>query len=630
MKFIAVSFAALFGLSLGATPCYATESDPLLNASVVSAGDNHTCAVVSGSAWCWGYNYYGQLGNGSTTDSPVAVKVQGLPAGTVTAISAGHDYTCAVVSGSAWCWGGNGSGQLGNGTYNYYRSPVQVTGLTAGVTAISTSVLPSKGGIVMVASHTCALVSGAAWCWGNNYYGQLGNGSTSPTAGITTPVPVTGLATGVTAISAGSLHTCAVVSSGSAQCWGYNRYGQLGTGNTTSSSTPVQVTGLTAGVTAIDAGGYHTCALVSGSARCWGSNSDGQLGTGNTTNSSTPVQVSGLTEGVTAISAGDYHTCAVVSGSALCWGYNASGQLGIGSTTGSSSTQVQVIGPRFTDVVWRNFSSGANTVWLSAASAATQSVATVSDGSWQIVGVGDYSGDGTADLFWRHASSGVNAIWKSADSATQQSVATVGDLNWKVAGSGDFNRDGRSDILWRNLSNGYNTIWLSAASNTSQTMAAVADQTWQVVGVGDFDKDGYSDIFWRNSSTGANTIWRSGNSGTPLSVAKVGDLAWKVVGIGDFDGEGTSDVLWRNTTTGANTIWKAANSASQQAVTAVGDQAWTVATVGDVDADGRVDIVWRNTRTGDNAIWKAGSSATQQAMTPVSDLNWKIVGSGWF
>ena len=190
--------------------------------------------------------------------------------------------------------------------------------------------------------HTCALTSGgAAKCWGFNGTGQLGTGTTS---GSKTPVQVTGLTTGVTAITAGVMHTCAIAAGGAAKCWGFNSGGQLGNGTTTTSPTPLQVTGLATGVTAINADTWNTCAVASGAAKCWGYNAGGQLGNGTTADSATPVQVSGLTTGVAAISAGLFHACALtVAGVAKCWGANADGQLGNGTTT-DSLTPVSVTG----------------------------------------------------------------------------------------------------------------------------------------------------------------------------------------------------------------------------------------------------------------------------------------------
>lgn len=352
--------------------------------TAIEAGALYTCAVTSvGGVKCWGINNGGQLGDGSRVeDSATPVDVAGLTSG-VSAIAVGYGHACAVTSGGgAKCWGNNTFGMLGNGSTTYSRTPVDVTGLTSGVAAIATG-----------DQHTCALMTaGGVKCWGANT-------TTGPSATVSdsnlTPVDVTGLTSGVTAIAAGSYHTCALTSRGGVKCWGWNTVGQLGDGSTTDSRTPVGVVGLTSGVTAIAAGGNHSCALTSaggvkcwgdragelvkqlmirtdsrrpfgvagltsgviaitageshtcavtraGGVKCWGRNSNGQLGNGSTTDSYTPINVVGLASGVGAISAGYAHTCAVMSaGGARCWGSGKSGELGDGSTT-DSSTPVDV------------------------------------------------------------------------------------------------------------------------------------------------------------------------------------------------------------------------------------------------------------------------------------------------
>lgn len=281
-------------------------------ATAIAAGLNHTCALVSGgSVRCWGRNDYGQLGDGSAvTRRLIPVTVSGLSG--ATSIVAGDIHTCALVSGgTVRCWGNNSSGQLGDGTTIDRLTSVAVNGLS-GATAIT------AGGF-----HTCALVSrGTVRCWGANSSGQLGDGTQA--FGITTNLTLSVVSTisGAIAIAAGGNHTCALISIGEVRCWGKNDYGQLGDGTQMYRLTPVAVYGLS-GATAISAGDQHTCALMSsGSVRCWGYNDRGQLGAGNATTYYIPVEVTGLS-GATAIAARGYHACAIVSAYGVrCWGAN--------------------------------------------------------------------------------------------------------------------------------------------------------------------------------------------------------------------------------------------------------------------------------------------------------------------
>jgi len=285
--------------------------------SAISMGDRLGCAIKDGIAWCWGSNWTGQLGNHATTDSPVPVPVSTLGGG-VSAISAGGAHVCALKHGGVWCWGINRDGQLGNDrpTYDPGPAPVAVVGLESGVSTIS------AGG-----AHTCALKDGGVWCWGRNAAGQLGDNSTADSA---VPVAVAGLRSDVSVISAGGSHTCAVQGE-SVLCWGRNDRGQLGNARPPGSDVAVAVSGLASGVTAIEG----TCALKQGGVWCWGPNGNGQVGNNTTTDAAAPVAVSGLTSGVSAISVGLDLRCAIKDGGAWCWGNNWAGQLGNGSTSDS-------------------------------------------------------------------------------------------------------------------------------------------------------------------------------------------------------------------------------------------------------------------------------------------------------
>jgi alpha-tubulin suppressor-like RCC1 family protein len=289
----------------------------------VAAGDRYTCALSpAGAVTCWGYNEFGQLGIGTTTDTAVPTAVIGLASG-ATAISARGEHTCALMdAGVMRCWGANVNGQLGDGTHVNSDVPVEVTGISGKALAIA------LGG-----EHSCAITSGGAVaCWGWNKTGQLGDGTTVDRG---SPALVEGLGRGVRAIAAGGRHTCALLEAGGVRCWGYNQVGQLGDGTQTDSSTPVDVVGIPTGTTAIALGGNFTCAL--GSTRgavCWGLNSAGQLGNGAMTDSASAVEVSGLSSGIGEIACGYNHTCVVAAdGGVRCWGLNDAGQLGDASTT---------------------------------------------------------------------------------------------------------------------------------------------------------------------------------------------------------------------------------------------------------------------------------------------------------
>ncbi|MEZ4864216.1 MAG: hypothetical protein R3C14_23085 [Caldilineaceae bacterium] len=243
----------------------------------LAAGENHTCALLqSGAVKCWGENTAGQLGDGTTTNTSFPVNVLGLNSGVV-ALTAGIAHSCALVQGGAiQCWGDNSAGQLGDGTLLNHTTPVAVAGLPGAAAGVD------AGG-----AHTCAVLVVNVACWGSNRNGQLGDGSKLDQ---TMPVTVTALPARVTAIAAGISHTCGLTVDGGVTCWGSDEYGQLGDGATTTSLTPVMASGLQANVLTLSAGGYHNCVLVGGNRPlCWGRDSDGQLASGVSTQSTTPV-----------------------------------------------------------------------------------------------------------------------------------------------------------------------------------------------------------------------------------------------------------------------------------------------------------------------------------------------------
>jgi alpha-tubulin suppressor-like RCC1 family protein len=303
-------------------------------AASIAAGDRHTCVVTKvAEVACWGANDGGQLGDGSRRDRGRAQTVRAL-AGHTVRVTAGESHTCALSSErNVQCWGENGSGQLGNGTFVRHRTPSAVVDL-AEVTDVS------AGG-----RHTCAVATaGVVECWGANDWGQLG---TRLRQARSRPLRVKGLAGVATVVATGDNHTCALTEAGVVECWGANDLGQLGSSATqTARAEPALVPGLAGKAIAVTSGANHTCALTSsGGVRCWGANDSGQLGDGTFRAHRRPVAVRGLRNAI-AVSAGGDHTCALTkAGALLCWGWDYWGQLGDGAPPASGSpSPVHVVG----------------------------------------------------------------------------------------------------------------------------------------------------------------------------------------------------------------------------------------------------------------------------------------------
>ena len=293
-----------------------------------AAGMEHSVALkADGTVWAWGYNAYGQLGNGTTENSLVPIQVPGLA--NVAAIDSGSYHVVALKNdGTVWAWGWNYWGQVGDGTsWNTKYSPVQVTGLTD-VVAVSAGDM-----------HVLALKSdGTVWTWGRNDNGQLGLGTSGTWARSASPVQVTTVPNAA-AVSAGQTHSAVLCSDDTVWAWGYNGYGQVGDGTTTTRLLPVQVIGV-ANVADVVAAGDNTFTIMrDGTLWGWGSNYWGAVGDGTNTDRLTPVKVTGLSN--IAAAAG---SAAISSdGTVWRWGYNYNGQLGDGTTT-CSATPLQVPG----------------------------------------------------------------------------------------------------------------------------------------------------------------------------------------------------------------------------------------------------------------------------------------------
>jgi alpha-tubulin suppressor-like RCC1 family protein len=305
----------------------------------IFAGESHTCALTAaGVAYCWGFNFQGQLGDGTIENKHAPVAVATTERFQTLALSASH--TCGLnTAGKAFCWGWNNLGQLGNGTTTRSSTPVAVSGDRTFVSIVAAGDRVSFDDRVFN-GHTCALTSdGTPFCWGSNVAGQLGNNvpaqPTGPDSRLT-PDEVAASGRKFQSIAAGVVHTCAIDVAGAAYCWGSNSFGQLGTGATsnTAQRTPIAATGGHS-YQAVVAANRTICALAtSGSVYCWGSNTSGQFGNGEQPNVAqvTPT-LSANSMQLVKVTLGWQHACGITSdATAYCWGINSFGALGDSST----------------------------------------------------------------------------------------------------------------------------------------------------------------------------------------------------------------------------------------------------------------------------------------------------------
>jgi alpha-tubulin suppressor-like RCC1 family protein len=305
----------------------------LTNWYQVSGGTSHSLAVkTDGTLWAWGFNGSGQLGDGTTTSRSSPIQIGALT--NWSQVSGGSTYSLAVkTDGTLWAWGNNGSGQLGDGTTTRKSSPVQIGALTNWSQV-------SGGGIIFGNGHSLAIkIDGTLWAWGTNNFGEQGTGLPFSSS----PVQI-GALTNWSQISAGPGFSLAIKTDGTLWAWGINADGNLGLNDRTSRNSPVQVGSLSdwKGIAASGAGGVgqeHTIAIkTNGTLWAWGTNADGQLGLGDITHRSSPIQIGALTNWSSiAKSHGDHSLAIKTDGTLWSWGRNDDGRLGDGTTTHRSS-----------------------------------------------------------------------------------------------------------------------------------------------------------------------------------------------------------------------------------------------------------------------------------------------------
>ena len=471
--------------------------------TAVSAGYEHTMARKSdGTLWGWGYNFYGQIGDGSITDqhSPVQINLET----DWTAVTAGYEHTIALKSsGTLWTWGRNQYGQLGNGGTTDSHSPVQIN-LETDWTAVTAGY-----------EHTMALKSdGTLWAWGNNAHGRLGDGTTT---NRTAPVQIgIFMDTDWTAVDGGGYHTVALKSDGTLWAWGNNTLGQLGDGTTTVRYSPLEITDTGFGWTEISTGVNHTVALKSnGTLWAWGANDYGQLGDNTTTNRYSPVLIGPYTDWTKI--AGGTHTVALKSdGTLWAWGQNTYGQLGDGSTT-DKHAPVQI---------------GDDTHWTEIAGS-THTIALKSDGTLWAWGQNTYGqlGDGTTTDKHAPVQIGDDTHWTKIATLGTHTVALKSDGTlwaWGWNWLGQLG-DGTTTDRHAPVQIGADTHWTEIATGLYHTVALKSDGTLWAWGLNDYGQlgDGTTTDKHAPVQIGADTHWTKIAAGFDFTVAlKSGGTLW--------------------------------------------------------------------------------------------------------
>ncbi len=519
-------------------------------------------------------------------------------------VSAGGSHTCALtISGGVKCWGNNSFGQLGDGTLTNRSVAADVTGLNAGIDRVV-----AAGG-----PHACALTSaGGVKCWGYNLNGQLGDGTTTDR---NRAVDVVGLSAGVANIVGGAYHTCVLTTPGAVKCWGINSNGQLGDGTTTQRTAPVDVTGLSSGVLKIATTGFHTCALTSvGGVKCWGGNGNGGLGDGTTTSRSTPTDVIGLGAGVISIAAGANTTCAVLAnGGTKCWGDNAYGAVGDGSTT-QRNGPVDVLGLPLSPI---------------GVVAASQTCALTNSGGVKCWGnnsrgqVGDNTTvDRAAPVDVAGLSSGVAAITAGGHTCALTTGGAIKCWGWNA-----FGQLGDSTTTQRNAP-------VDVSGSLASTVVPPSNTQPQILGSLNLDGGASRAILIRSVDGQLKAGRFNGSQFVFTTIADPG-LNFRIVGAVALNNGGKSDLVFQDITQGEFgdvLVWRGFNPATQFKLRQV-KRVWDVQAIGDLDGDGFGDLVWRYTvsaspDTGVSYIWFTdGTAVTKVRKRGGAPLDWTLLGA---
>jgi hypothetical protein len=301
----------------------------------------------------------------------------------------------------------------------------------------------------------------------------------------------------------------------------------------------------------------------------------------------------------------------------------------------STSAQVQVASgaPRKrrdfdldlkTELLWRNATSGATSLWLMNGTSQSGSTQLMTDPNWRVTHFGDFDGDRRADLVWRNDTTGVTAIWLMNGAQFASGATVMSTAAWRVTHVADFNGDGKDDLIWRNDSTGTTALWLMNGLAYASGATLLADPSWQVAIASDFDGDRKVDLLWRNATTQAAAIWLMNGTQMKSGAIVLTTPGWVPTHTFDFDNDGRGDLVWRNPATGATAMWLMNGTQRAAGAALLADPAWSVTHVGDF-GDARPGLVWRNATSGVTALWLVSGTTTVSSTTINADGNWSVV-----
>lgn len=262
------------------------------------------------------------------------------------------------------------------------------------------------------------------------------------------------------------------------------------------------------------------------------------------------------------------------------------------------------------DLLFHNEVNGAVVAWMDGEDANSTSLGNV-DSTWNMIGTGDFNGDGKADILWQK-NEGNMVIWNDGNDQKVVDAGFAPSNEWEIVGIGDFSGDGNADILWRNIGsdNGCIGFWGDGADEKWQWNGIVREE-WKIFGIGDFNGDGKSDILWHDQDNGGVGYWGEGTDQKWVLTGAVNANEWQILGVGDFDGNGTDDILWQNQIDGTVGMWGSGSDQNWQSLAVVDKNEWTFAGVADLNGNGMDDMIWRNNNTNDVVAWSDGVPAGQ-------------------